>query len=68
MKKVYKSKNYKMLLGVCGGIATYFGVKPLIIRILFIILLITTHFLAVISYLVMSFIIPLETDIIDIEN
>lgn len=32
-KKLYKSETNKMLAGVCGGIAEYFGVDPTLIRL-----------------------------------
>ncbi len=35
--RLYRSENEKVIAGVCGGIASYFGVDPLIVRILFIV-------------------------------
>ena len=32
-KKLYKSNTNKMLEGVCGGIAEYFGIDPTLIRL-----------------------------------
>ena len=32
-KKLYRSDENKMLAGVCGGIAVYFGVDPTLIRL-----------------------------------
>lgn len=32
-KKLYRSDENKMLTGVCGGIAEYFGVDPTLIRL-----------------------------------
>ena len=32
-KKLYRSAENKMLAGVCGGIAEYFGVDPTLIRL-----------------------------------
>ena len=32
-KKLYRSDENKMLAGVCGGIAEYFGVNPTLIRL-----------------------------------
>ena len=32
-KKLYRSDENKMLAGVCGGIAEYFGVYPTLIRL-----------------------------------
>ena len=33
MKKLYRSKNERMIAGVCGGIAEYFGWDPSIVRV-----------------------------------
>lgn len=32
-KKLYRSDENKMLAGVCGGIAEYFGIDPTLIRL-----------------------------------
>lgn len=32
-KRLYKSNTNKMIDGVCGGIAEYFGVDPTIVRL-----------------------------------
>ena len=39
MAKLALSQNNKVLAGVCGGIAEYFGVDSLLVRILFVVLL-----------------------------
>ena len=31
MKKLFRSKNEKLISGVCGGIATYFNVDPTLV-------------------------------------
>ncbi len=36
MKKLYKSRDNKVIDGVCGGIAEYFDVDPVLIRIIFV--------------------------------
>jgi phage shock protein C len=33
-KRLTKSRNNRMICGVCGGIAEYFGVDPTVIRLL----------------------------------
>ena len=33
-KKLYKSNQNKMIDGVCGGIAEYFGIDPTVVRLL----------------------------------
>ena len=32
-KKLYKSNDNKILDGVCGGIAEYFGIDPTLVRL-----------------------------------
>ena len=37
MKRLYRSETDKMIGGVCGGLGTYLGMDPLILRILFVV-------------------------------
>ncbi len=37
-KKLYRSENDKMVAGVCGGLAEYFGWDPTLVRLAFAIL------------------------------
>jgi phage shock protein PspC (stress-responsive transcriptional regulator) len=39
-KRLYRDENNKVLGGVCSGIANYFGMDPVIIRIIFVVLLV----------------------------
>lgn len=32
-KRLYRSRNEKMISGVCGGIAEYFNVDPTLVRL-----------------------------------
>ncbi len=38
-RRLYRDENNKVLGGVCSGIANYFGMDPVIIRIIFVVLL-----------------------------
>jgi phage shock protein PspC (stress-responsive transcriptional regulator) len=60
-KKFYRIKNGKMLLGVCSGLAEYFNVDVVIIRILWLILLFTfgSGFLL---YFAIAFVSPAKKD------
>lgn len=33
-KKLYRSKQNRIILGLCGGIARYFNLNPTLVRIL----------------------------------
>src|SRR5665213_2267442 len=35
-KRLYRDDNHKILGGVCSGIAAYFGIDPVIVRVIFI--------------------------------
>ena len=39
-KRLYRSNTNKMIAGVCGGIAEYFEIDPVIVRIIAVVLLI----------------------------
>ncbi len=41
MKQLYKSNTDKMLFGVCGGLAEFFGISSTLVRLIFVILAIT---------------------------
>jgi phage shock protein C len=56
-KKLYRSKNDRVIFGVCGGLGEYFEVDSLILRILFILLTFTGGS-GIIIYLILAVIIP----------
>lgn len=58
-RKLYRSRNDRMIAGVCGGIAKYFRVDPTIIRIIAAIL-ICFGGLSLVVYLILWIIMPLE--------
>jgi phage shock protein C len=57
IKKFYRSKNNRVIFGVCGGLGEYFEIDPLIVRILFIILSLVNG-IGVIAYLILAIIVP----------
>lgn len=40
-KKLYRSRKERMIAGVCGGLADYFSIDPTIVRLIFVLLLLT---------------------------
>ncbi|QNG60295.1 PspC domain-containing protein [Metabacillus idriensis] len=64
-KKLYRSKSKKMLGGVLGGLSDYIQIDVTLLRILFVILLLTTAFFPFgLIYLIMIFVVPNEGDVI----
>tara|TARA_R110002096_G_scaffold97694_23_gene217894 strand:- start:1265 stop:1447 length:183 start_codon:yes stop_codon:yes gene_type:complete len=56
--KLRKSKKDKMLLGVCGGIAEYLGWDPTIVRILYVVLGISSYGIAILIYFILAIVMP----------
>ena len=56
-KKLYKSNQNKMIDGVCGGIAEYFGIDPTLVR-LAVVVLSLMGFSGIIAYILAAIIIP----------
>ena len=56
-KKLLRSKNNRMLAGVCGGAAEYFNLDPTIVRLIYVALSLA-GFAGIILYLIMWLIIP----------
>lgn len=58
-RKLYRSRRHRMIAGVCGGIAEYFGWDPTLVRIAFLASLLIPGPQAV-FYLVAWIVIPDE--------
>lgn len=67
MKKLYRSRDNKVLAGVCGGIGEYFEIDPVIIRLIWIVLTMIWGF-GLFLYIIAIFLIPLEPKEIKIQD
>jgi phage shock protein C len=56
-KKLYRSRNDRMIAGVCGGLAEYFNIDSTWVRLLFIILFLLGGS-ALLVYVIMWLIVP----------
>jgi phage shock protein PspC (stress-responsive transcriptional regulator) len=59
-KKLTRSNSDYLIAGVCGGLAEYFGIDPIIIRLVWL-LIILAGGAGVVAYIVAWIIIPEET-------
>ena len=60
-KKLYRSYKNRMVAGVFGGVGKYFGIDANILRILFVIIDISTGFIpCIIIYAACALILPVE--------
>lgn len=55
MKRLYRSRTNKVIMGVCGGIGEHLEIDPVIIRIIFIF-----TGIGLLAYFIIGLIIPLE--------
>ncbi len=58
-KKLYRSKDERMIWGICGGLAKHFDIDPTIVRV---IAVVTLFFGGggILIYIILRFLIPLE--------
>ncbi len=56
-RRMYKS-NDKMILGVCSGIAEFFNIDPVIVRLIMVIITIGSKGTGILIYLIGAIIIP----------
>ncbi len=65
-KKLYRTRDDKRVCGVCGGLANYFNIDPVIVRLLWAVLTVLTGgFMGVILYVICVFVIPQEPEVLD---
>ena len=60
-KRLYRSRTDRMIWGVCGGIANYFDIDPTIIRIIAVLLTVLSGGGAILAYIVLTIVVPLES-------
>ena len=59
-KRLYKSRDEKMIDGVCGGIAEYFDIDPTLVRLIWAVFGATGG--GILAYIVAAIIIPTRTE------
>ena len=61
-KKLHRSSKNKMIAGVCGGIAEYFGWDPTVVRLVYaLISCLCAGFPGILVYLIFAIVVPLDT-------
>lgn len=59
IKKLYRSRNDRMIAGVCGGLGEYFGIDSTLFRLLFVVAAVFGGS-GFIAYLLFMIIVPQE--------
>jgi phage shock protein C len=57
-KRLVRSRDERMLAGVCGGIADYLDVDPTIVRLVAVLLGIFSAGTALIAYIIAAIVVP----------
>lgn len=57
-KRLYRSEEERMIAGVCGGLAEYFDIDPVIVRLIFFILLLPGGFPGLLPYIILWIVVP----------
>ncbi len=60
-KKFYRSKKKRVIAGICGGLAEYFEIDPIIVRLLALILVLSLG-AGFIAYIIAWIVVPEEPD------
>lgn len=63
MKRLYRIERNKVFGGVCGGLAEYFEVDPVLVRVLFVVLFFGWG-LSFLAYIILWIVTPKKSDII----
>ena len=59
-KRLYKARGHRMVCGVCGGIAEYFGIDPTLVRLAWVLFCVLGGS-GVLAYILSAIIIPPES-------
>ena len=60
-KKLYRSRKNRVIAGICGGLAEYFDIDPIIVRLITLILVLTFG-AGLIAYIIAWIVVPEEPD------
>lgn len=59
-KRLTRSMTDKMIAGVCGGVANYFSIDPVLVRLLFVVLALAGVLPGLLVYIVAWIVMPNE--------
>ena len=59
-KRLYRSRQERMVWGVCGGIAEYFDIDPTIIRLIWVLVMVSSCGTGLLAYFIAAVIIPVQ--------
>jgi phage shock protein PspC (stress-responsive transcriptional regulator) len=57
-RRLYRDPDHRVIGGVCGGFGAYFGMDPVILRIIFAVLFLITAGTAILAYIILWIAVP----------
>jgi phage shock protein C len=58
-RKLTRSRQHKMIAGVCGGIAEYFELDPTVVRVAYVLIsIVSVAFPGILAYIILMFVMP----------
>ena len=57
-KRLYRSRKNRMIGGVCGGLAEYFGIDPVVVRLIAVLLLLPGGLPGFLPYIILWIVVP----------
>jgi len=59
VKRLHRSRDERVIWGICGGLGKYFGVDPVLIRVIWVVTVIFAGW-SILAYLILRLVVPLE--------
>jgi phage shock protein PspC (stress-responsive transcriptional regulator) len=59
VKRLYRSRDERIIWGICGGMAKYFNTDPVLVRVLWVLSIFLFGW-GILAYLILRFVVPLE--------
>ena len=64
VKRLYRSKENRVFAGICGGLGEYFGIDPVVLRLLWVVVAFCTGVVpGALAYIVAIFIVPEKSEV-----
>lgn len=58
-KRLTRSRQHKMIAGVCGGLAEYFELDPTVVRVAYVLIsIVSVAFPGILAYIILMFVMP----------
>jgi phage shock protein C len=58
-RRLTRSNKHKMIAGVCGGLAEYFGLDPTVVRVAYVLIsIVSVAFPGILAYIILMFVMP----------